>query len=100
MAFCSVPIALAKMAPQTAWTYGSPILQGFAAKTLASRIQPGMPYDEVYAVLGNGALHGERLKGRKPRDGEIISFNVRSWYNNGLDITFTNGVVASVFYYD
>jgi hypothetical protein len=59
-----------------------------------------MTYEQVYTILGKGAQDGDFLKNRKPRDGETISFNVRSWYNNGLDITFTNGVVSKVFYYD
>ena len=90
----------AKAAPQFAWTYGPPGLQSFAAKELATRIVPGMTFEEVYAVIGKGAKDGSQLKGRKLQKNETISFNVRSSYNNGLDVTFTNGVVAAVSYYD
>ena len=95
-----VPMSIAKAIPRTAWTYGPPSMQRFAAKQLAGKIIPGMSFDHVYAVLGKGALSGEQLKGKVPREGETVSFNVRSWYNNGLDVRFTNGVVSTVSYYD
>lgn len=95
-----VPMAAAKAMPQTAWTYGPPQMQRFAAKALASQIVPGMTFDQVYAVLGEGALGGEKLKSKIPGEDETVSFNVRSWYNNGLDVRFTNGVVSTVSYYD
>lgn len=95
-----VAVTAVKSAPRFAWRYGPPDLQSFAAMELAKQIYPSMTFEQVYDLVGKGALNGNQLKGRKLLETETISFNVRSWYNNGLDVTFTNGVVSAVFYYD
>jgi hypothetical protein len=56
-----------------------------------SKLHVGMTYEELVEVMG-----------RPPhpvRDG-LHSYNVNSWYNSGIDVTVSNGVVVSIFRYD
>jgi len=88
------------LAPKLAWRYGTPEMQRYAAQVLIHRIQPGMTYAEVVEILGKGSSEWPALKERKLGPEETVSFNVRSWYNNGVDVYFRNGKVISTSYYD
>ena len=86
--------------PEWAWRYGTAQMQRYAAQILITRIKPGMSYPEVLNILGPGSSEWPRLKDHKLQPEETISFNVRSWYNNGIDVGFRDGRVVSTFYYD
>jgi hypothetical protein len=74
-------------------------MQRSAAYTLKDRIV-GMEIDAVVGLLGPGASGWpQRYQRDFGRDG-VVGFNVRSWYNNGLDVSYEGGKVVSVFYYD
>lgn len=60
-----------------------------------------MTYDEVVSLLGPGSSDWPRLNQWTKPDGILhVEFNVRSWYNNGLEVEFKEGRVVKVFYYD
>ena len=75
-------------------------MQRYAAQVLITRIEPGMSFQQVLDILGPGSSDWSRIKEHKPQPEETISFNVRSWYNNGIDVGFRDGRVVSTFYYD
>ena len=83
-------IAFPFVAPSLAWRTGVCDWQEMALPQLVKRVRPGMSNEEV------GRLFGVRCT---VKDG-TYSFNVNSWYNTGLDVTFTNGVVKSSFEYN
>lgn len=76
--------------PSLAWKTGVCDWQEMALPQLTKRVRPGMSNEEV------GRLFGVRCT---VKDG-MWSFNVNSWYYTGLDVTFTNGCVASCFQYN
>ncbi|MEA3209329.1 MAG: hypothetical protein QOE70_2386 [Chthoniobacter sp.] len=75
-------------------------MQRHAAQVLVIRIKPGMSFQEVLDILGPGSSEWPRIKDHKLQPEETISFNVRSWYNNGIDVGFRDGRVVTTFYYD
>jgi hypothetical protein len=78
-------------APTWAWKSGWAALQEPAIPHLLNRLHVGMTYEELVEVMGRP--HDPVLDG-------IHSFNVNTWYNRGIDVTVSNGVVTSVFEYD
>ena len=82
-------------APTLAWKSGWLALQEPAIPHLMKRLHVGMTYGELVGVMGMPP----ELDGQPLHDG-IHSYNVDSWYNRGIDVTLSNGVVVSVFEYD
>ena len=82
--------------PRWLWKSKNPDLQEIAIPFLMRQIKVGMRPDEVARLFGetNACLDvGKDGRGR-------LSFNVNSWYNTGIDIGFTNGVVSDAHEYD
>lgn len=75
-------------------------MQREAAQTLQGQIMPGTDMNDVVSMIGPGSLGWPKLFRRDYSEEGVISFNVRSWYNNGLDIRFQDGKVVSVYYFD
>ena len=79
--------------PRWLWQSKNPDLQEIAIPFLMKQIKVGMRPDEVARLFGetNACL-------RAQNDGcGGLSYNVNSWYNTGIDIGFTNGVVSNVY---
>ena len=78
--------------PRWLWQSKNPDLQEIAIPFLMKQIKFGMRPDEVARLFGetNACLNVQY-------DGHgCLSYNVNSWYNTGIDIGFTNGVVSDV----
>jgi hypothetical protein len=78
--------------PRWLWQSRNPDLQELAIPFLMKQIKVGMRSDEVARLFGetNACLNVQN-------DGHgCLSYNVDSWYNTGIDIGFTNGVVSNV----
>ena len=78
--------------PRWLWQSRNPDLQELATPFLMKQIKVGMRSDEVARLFGetNACLNVQN-------DGHgCLSYNVDSWYNTGIDIGFTNGVVSNV----
>ena len=79
--------------PRWLWQSKNPDLQEMAIPLLMRQIKVGMRPDEVVRLFGetNAFLNVQN-------DGHgCLSYNVDSWYNTGIDIGFTNGVVSNVY---
>lgn len=93
--FLVVLLYLPSCAPTWAWKSRWVELQEPAIPHLMKRLYIGMTFEELVEVMG-------RPTGKPPgpvRDG-MHSYNVNSWYNRGIDVTVSNGVVVSIFEYD
>ncbi|MBP6602757.1 MAG: hypothetical protein KA250_13185, partial [Verrucomicrobiales bacterium] len=90
----------ARSNPVWAWNHGSPEMQRVAAQKLAGMIEPGSDLKEVIDLIGPGSLGWPERFDRDYSGESAIGFNVRSWYNNGLDIHYRDGRVVGVSYYD
>ena len=70
----------------------NPDLQEIAIPLLMKQIKVGMRPDEVARLFGEtNACLNVRYDGHG-----CLSYNVNSWYNTGIDIGFTNGIVSDV----
>ena len=79
--------------PRWLWQSKNPDLQEIAIPFLMKQIKIGMKPGDVAWLFGetNACLNVQN-------DGcGILSYNVNSWYNTGMDIRFTNGVVSKVY---
>jgi|SRR5678816_1738624 hypothetical protein len=86
--------------PDWAWQHGTPKMQQYAAPVLATRIKPGMTFQQVLDILGPGSRDWPAVQQRKLQPEDTVSVNIRSDYNNGIDIGFQDGRVTSTCYYD
>ena len=79
--------------PRWLWQSKNPDLQEIAIPSLMKQIKVGMRPDEVARLFGetNACLNVQN------NGCSCLSYNVNSWYNTGIDIVFTNGIVSSVF---
>jgi hypothetical protein len=85
--------------PEWAWQHGTPEMQRSAALVLKDQIM-GMDIKAVVALLGPGADGWpERYSQDFTGDG-VVGFNVRASYKNGLDVSYEDGKVVFVFYFD
>jgi len=78
-----------------AWKSGWLALQEPAIPHVMKRLHVGMTYGELVEVMGMPSGWNEQ-----PLHDGIHSYNVDSWYNRGIDVTLSNGVVVSVFEYN
>ena len=79
--------------PRWLWQSKNPDVQEIAIPLLMMQIKVGMRPDEVARLFGetNACLNVHN-------DGHgYLSYNVNSWYNTGIDIEFTHGVVSNVY---
>ena len=78
--------------PRWLWQSKNPDLQEIAIPFLMKQIKFGMRPDEVARLFGetNACLNVQN------NGCSCLSYNVNSWYNTGIDIVFTNGVVSNV----
>ena len=60
------------------------------------QIKVGMTPDEVSRLFGVSKAPPSPYMGGC----EMQSYNVNSWYNRGIDIVYTNGIVYEVREYD
>ena len=88
--FLVVLISLPSCAPTWAWKSRWVELQEPAIPHLMKRLYIGMTFEKLVEVMGPPT---------GGRDG-LHSYNVNSWYNRGIDVTVSNGVVVSIFEYD
>ena len=82
--------------PRWLWQSKNPDLQELAIPFLMRQIKVGMSPDEVARLFGetNACLNVQN------NGCGCLSYNVNSWYNTGIDIGFTNGVVSVVCEYN
>ena len=80
--------------PRWLWQSKNPDLQEIAIPFLMKQIKVGMRPDEVARLFGetNACLDAQNDDGCG-----LLSYNVNSWYNTGIDIGFTNGVVSCAY---
>ena len=92
-----VPCCSVSKDPTLMWKSGNPRLQERSIPMLMAKLQLGMTEEEVWKVMG------EPPPGPRPArsDGRVeYSFNVNSWYNRGLDLSFRDGRLVRVDEYD
>lgn len=84
--------------PTRMWKSGIVELQEMAMPRLKSQLRIGMTKNDVTRIMG-GLPHGGA--GVKQWNGSVLySYNVNSWYNRGLDLTFHNDRLVEIFEYD
>lgn len=75
-------------------------MQRIAAQQLVDKIERGSDMRDVVELIGPGSLGWPERFDRDYSGESVVGFNVRSWYNNGIDIHYREGKVAGVSYYD
>ena len=100
-----VSLHISRAYPEWAWRHGTPAMQYVASKVLIQRIQPGMNFEQVLALLGPGSAGWPVVKERVPRSEdndipEVVSFNLRDSGNIGIDVYFLHKHVSRVALYD
>lgn len=84
--------------PTWMWKSGIVELQEMAIPQLKSQLHLGMTKEEVMRIMGGLPCGGAGAK--RWDDSILYSYNVNSWYNRGLDLTFRNDRLVEIFEYD
>lgn len=87
---------LSRRYPRWAWEHGASFMQQAAIPVLAARVQPGMTFPQVLAVLARGSAGWPDVVLRELQPEDTVSFRTRADAKAGIGVLFRDGQVAAV----
>ena len=91
LAFCILAVLIV---PTVSWRYGTPKMQSRVIQAMSGKIEKGMTYDQVKAILGPGSAGWPDGFEKELDQSQVTkSFNIRAGWNVGVDVTFLSNRV-------